>query len=122
MICAQKGYKCLIVMPQLPPLAERFLNCRKLGAEVHLTTPHDAVPSMIRYSKELVAKNENYWFADQFNNEANVDVHYATTGPEIWHQLDGKVDCLVSGLGTGGTLVGAGKFLKEQNAAVKLVA
>ena len=122
MVAAAKGYKSIIVMPQVPAMAERYMTCKKFGAEVHLTGVDQEDMSgtfawLIEYSKDLVAKNENYWAPDQFWTEDNPKVHYATTGPEIWDQ-SGGCDAFVAGIGTGGTLAGAGKYLKEQGADV----
>jgi cysteine synthase A len=121
MVCAAKGYKCIIIMPQVPPMQERFVTCRKFGAEVHLTAPKKGVPGMKQYMEELMAANPDYWCPSQFTNESNPTVHFETTGPEIWSQA-GTVDYLISGVGTGGTVVGIGKFLKTKNADVKVVA
>jgi len=122
MVCAAKGYKCIIIMPQLPAMTERFITCRKFGADVHLTAPAKGVPGMQAHMDELLASNADYWSPRQFENQANPTVHYDSTGPEIWSQSGGKVDYFIAGIGTGGTMVGAGKFLKEQNPDCKLIA
>jgi cysteine synthase A len=123
MVCAAKGYKCVIVMPQLPAMKERYSICRKFGAEVRLTCGLKGVPGMKIYVEDLLAKEpEKYWCPRQFSNEDNPTVHFETTGPEIWEQAQGKVDYFISGVGTGGTVTGVGKFLKEKNPNVKVLA
>jgi len=123
MVCASKGYKCIIVMPQLPAMKERYAICRKFGAEVRLTCGVKGVPGMKIYVEDLLAKEpEKYWCPQQFSNQDNPTIHYTTTGPEIWEQTKGTVDYFISGVGTGGTVTGAGKFLKEKNPNVKVLA
>jgi cysteine synthase A len=116
MVCAAKGYSCIIVMPQIPTMTERFVICRKFGAQVHLTAASKGLPGMKDHVEKLLAENPGkYWCPRQFENPANPEIHHDTTGPEIWSQSGGKVDYFISGIGTGGTLVGTGRFLKEQN-------
>lgn len=118
MVAAAKGYKCIIIMPQMPPMMERYTICRKFGAEVHLTAGAAGAPmaeNMFDHLRHLLAENPDYWSPMQFENDANPQVHVATTGPEIWSQTGGEVDYFVAGAGTGGTMVGAGVFLKEKN-------
>ena len=87
MLCAAKGYKCIIVMPQLPPFEERYIVCRMFGADVHLTAPAMGMPGLKSYTEDLVEKNKDSFFlVNQFYNEANPSIHYTTTGPEIWEQ------------------------------------
>lgn len=81
MVCAAKGYKCIIIMPQLPPMTERMIVCRKFGADVHLTAPAKGVPGMKAYMEELLASNSEYWCPWQFENPTNPDTHYTTTVP-----------------------------------------
>jgi len=123
MLCAAKGYKCIVVMPQLPPMKERYVTVRKFGADVHLTCGAKGVVGMKEYTEKLVASDPaKYWCPQQFENQANPDIHFSTTGPEIFAQAGGKVDYFISGVGTGGTVVGTGKFLKSKNPDVKVIA
>jgi len=121
MICASKGYKCIIIMPQLPSFQERLMTCRQFGAEVHLLAPAVGFIGLKKYAEEFVAENPGCFLANQFYNEANPKAHYETTGPEIWEQSGGKVDYFIVGVGTGGTSAGAGKFLTEQNPNCKVI-
>eukprot|EP00667_Euglena_gracilis_P015454 EG_transcript_16074 len=121
MVCAAKGYECIIVMPQLPPFRERYIICRKFGAHVHLTAYARGVVGMKEYTEDLLAKNPDYWCPRQFENPANPKVHYETTGPEIWEQTDGKIDVIVAGAGTGGTVAAVGRYLKEKNPEIKII-
>jgi len=123
MLCAAKGYKCLIVMPQLPPMKERYVTVRKFGADVHLTAGAKGLVGMKEYTEQLVASDPGkYWCPQQFENQANPEIHFATTGPELFEQAGGQVDYFISGVGTGGTVVGVGKFLKSKNPDVKIIA
>lgn len=123
MVCAAKGYKCIIIMPQLPPMKERYSICRKFGADVHLTCGAKGVAGMKIYCEELIASDpDKYWCPQQFYNEDNPDMHFCTTGPEIYEQAGGKVDYLISGVGTGGTVTGVGKFLKSKNPNMTVIA
>jgi len=123
MVCAAKGYKCIIIMPQLPPMKERYSICRKFGADVHLTCGAKGVAGMKIYCEELIASDpDKYWCPQQFYNEDNPDMHFSTTGPEIYEQAGGKVDYLISGVGTGGTVTGVGKFLKSKNPNMTVIA
>lgn len=122
MICAAKGYKCIIIMPQMPSFEERYIVCRMFGADVHLTAPAKGMPGMKVYTEELIAKNAgSYFLANQFYNEANPRIHYETTGVEIWEQSGECVDYFVTGVGTGGTAMGVGKYLVEKNPNCKVV-
>jgi len=126
MVAAAKGYKCIICMPQVPSMYERYILCRKFGAEVHLTSVNQAnfggtIHNLLAYSKELCENNEDYWQANQFDNDDNPVAHIDTTGPEIWEQTGGKIDCFISGAGTGGTLSGVGRYLKEKNPDIHVV-
>jgi cysteine synthase A len=115
MVAAAKGYKCIIVMPQLPAFLERYLICRQFGAEVHLTAPGKGFKGLLAHCDKLKEDNPTtVWLASQFYNEANPAVHRATTGPEVLAQAGGKVDVFIHGVGTGGTIGGAGGFLKEK--------
>lgn len=115
------GYKVIIVMPENMS-EERKKIIKALGAELVLTDPELSLPGTVAKAEEIVAQGPEYYMPQQFENPYNPEVHYLTTGPEIYEQLDGKVDVFVSGLGSGGTLQGIGKFLKEKNPALKVVA
>ena len=126
MVAAAKGYKCIIVMPQVPSMYERYILARKFGADVHLTSVLEddfpkTVANMIGYSRELVEKNADYWTPNQFETDDNPLAHTTTTGPEIWEQTGESVDCFVAGAGTGGTLNGAGQYLKGKNPSCHVV-
>lgn len=119
-IGASKGYKVIIVMPDTMS-QERIMMMKAYGAEVVLTDGKKGMQGSIEEAKRLSEKNENSFIPSQFDNPQNPEAHYKTTGPEIWNDTDGKIDILVAGIGTGGTLSGAGKYLKEKNPEVKVV-
>ena len=123
-ICAEKGYKAIIVMSDKNSREKRDMMTER-GAELILT-PHTAKPddsrSAYSVAERLSRTLPNSVYLDQFNNPANIQCHYKTTGPEIWSDSEGKVDCLIAGVGTGGTISGAGKFLKEKNRDVRIIA
>jgi len=121
MVCAAKGYKCIIVMPQVPPMFERYIICRQFGAEVRLLNPAAGGVAWVNYTKEL-ASQPDHWYIGQMENESNPAAHIEHTGPEIWAQSAGQVDYFIHGIGTGGCVAGVGKFLKEKNPACKVVA
>jgi cysteine synthase A len=121
MVCAAKGYKCIIVMPQVPPMFERYIICRQFGAEVRLLNPAAGGVAWVNYTKEL-ASQPDHWYIGQMENESNPAAHIENTGPEIWAQSAGQVDYFVHGIGTGGCIAGVGKFLKDKNPACKVVA
>jgi len=121
MVAAAKGYKCIIVMPQVPPMFERYIICRQFGAEVRLLNPASGGVAWVKYTKELGAQ-PGHWYIGQMENEANPGAHVENTGPELWAQTGGQLDYFIHGIGTGGCIAGVGKYLKEQNPAVKVVA
>ena len=116
-----RGYKSAIVMPDTVSM-ERKLLLRALGAELILTPGAEGMAGAMETALKLREQDKRYWLADQFNNPANVDVHRRTTAEEIWRDTEGKVDILVAGVGTGGTITGAGSKLREYNPALRIIA
>ena len=120
-IGSAKGYKVILVMPDTMSVERRRLM-KAYGAEIVLTDGAKGISGSIEKAGELLAEIEDSFMPDQFSNAANAQAHYETTGPEIWRDTDGDVDVLVSGVGTGGTITGAGRYLKEQDPHVKVIA
>ena len=121
---AIKGYRCIFTMPDKMS-QEKVRLLKAFGAEVIITptaVPPDHPDSYMSVAKRVVMETPNAIFADQFYNPVNPEVHYHTTGPELWHQTDGRITHLVAAAGTGGTISGAGKFLKEKNPSLRVIA
>lgn len=120
-LSAARGYSCVIVLPD-SATNERVQLLRAFGAEVVLTPAEEGYTAAIEKAEEIHRARPGSWFARQHENDDNVAAHYATTGPEIWADTGGRVDVLVAGVGTGGTLSGTARFLKERNPDLRVVA
>ena len=124
MIAAVRGYRCIITMPD--KMSDEKLNLMKaFGAEVIVTptdVPADSPESYYSVAKRVASEIPGAYYPDQYNNPLNIEAHYKTTGPEIWDQTDGEIDILIGGIGTGGTLSGSGRFLKEMDPAIQIIA
>lgn len=120
-VCAVKGYKIILTMPETMSIERRKL-LKAYGAELVLTEGAKGMKGAIAKAEELAKEHTNSYIPQQFDNLANAEIHRQTTGPEIWRDLNGSVDVFVSAFGTGGTLTGAGNYLKSKNPNLKIVA
>ena len=121
LVGAARGYNVILTMPETMSKERRAL-LKAYGAELVLTPGDDGIPGAIAKAEEITEATEGAFLASQFENTVNPEIHYQTTGPEIWEDTDGDVDIVISGIGTGGTITGAGKYLKEQKESVEMIA
>jgi len=121
MVCAARGYKCMLTMPDTMS-KERKMLLRAYGAELVLTPGSEGMPGAIRKAEEIAASDSHYFIPQQFKNPANPEIHRRTTAEEIWSDTDGKVDILVGGVGTGGTITGVGEVIKARKPRFSVIA
>lgn len=121
MLCAARGYRAIIVVPETASI-ERIKLMRAYGAQVVLTPGAAGMRGAVERAEALARENANAFIPSQFDNPENANAHYLTTGPEIWAQTEGHVDALVAGVGTGGTITGVGRYLRERKPDVQLIA
>lgn len=121
MLCAARGYRAIIVVPETASI-ERIKLMRAYGAQVVLTPGAAGMRGAVERAEALARENANAFIPSQFDNPENANAHYLTTGPEIWAQTKGHVDALVAGVGTGGTITGVGRYLREHKPDVQLIA
>lgn len=121
MLCAARGYRAIIVVPETASI-ERIKLMRAYGAQVVLTPGSAGMRGAVERAEALARENENAFIPSQFDNPENANAHYLITGPEIWAQTEGHVDALVAGVGTGGTITGIGRYLRERKPDVQLIA
>ncbi len=121
LVCAVKGYKLTITMPESMSM-ERIKVLKALGADVVLTPADSGMKGAVEKAKELALRFKPAFIPQQFKNMSNPDAHYRTTGPEVWVQTSGEIDFFVAGVGTGGTISGVGRYLKEKKREVRIVA
>ena len=120
-VAASRGYRVILTMPESMSIERRRL-LSMYGAEIVLTEASRGMQGAIEKANEIASELDGAWIPAQFDNPANAKAHYETTGPELWQDSDGEIDIFVAGVGTGGTLTGVGRFLKEKNPNVKIVA
>jgi cysteine synthase len=121
MVCAARGYRCVLTMPETMSLERRML-LRAYGAELVLTPGAEGMPGAIARAEELAKTDQRYFIPQQFENPANPAIHRATTAEEVWRDTDGTVDIFVSGVGTGGTITGVAEVIKERKPSARFVA
>ncbi len=120
-VCAAKGYRLMLTMPETMSVERRTL-LRMLGAELVLTPGAEGMPGAIRHAEQILKEKPNSFMPQQFNNPANPEIHRQTTAVEIWQDTDGRVDAIVAGVGTGGTITGVGEVIKAKKPSFKCVA
>lgn len=120
-VSAARGYKLILTMPETMSIERRSM-LKAFGAELVLTSGEKGMPGAIKEAERILAENPGYFLPQQFKNPANPEIHFKTTGPEIWNDTDGGVDVFVAGVGTGGTITGTARYLKGKNNKVEVIA